>query len=44
MLSAALEILGLVLVGATLYLAWPPALMALVGVLLVIGVEVRSRR
>jgi hypothetical protein len=43
-LSALLQLLGLALVGLTLFLAWPPLLAAYVGVLLVGAVEVRSRR
>lgn len=43
-LSTLLEIAGLLLISAAVYLAWPPGLLALAGVLLVVGVEVRGRR
>lgn len=44
MLSTLLELLGLALVGATLFLTWPPLLLAYVGVLVVVGAEMWSRR
>ena len=42
-MSALLQLVGLVCLGAFLYLAWPPLLLAFVGMALIAGPELADR-